>query len=113
MQPICNLCYVDDHTRVNCPVLLRRRKACFICESTQYLKAQCPDAPWNRKRKQAATRCSWVINTNVESTNTEKEALLLNNPQEMDTEMSAEDNSKTDSTSVTEDKDEFREVILL
>jgi hypothetical protein len=47
VKPICNYCHVDDHTRVNCPVLLRRRKACFICESTQHLKAQCPDAPWN------------------------------------------------------------------
>jgi hypothetical protein len=46
-------------------------------------KAQCPDAPWNCKKKQAAARRSRVMNTNVESTNTEKEALLLNSPQEM------------------------------
>ncbi|KAG0783428.1 hypothetical protein G6F57_009438 [Rhizopus arrhizus] len=43
--------------------------------------------------------------------NTEKETLLLNSPQEMDTRTSAEDNSKPDSTSVTEEKDEFQEAI--
>jgi hypothetical protein len=43
--------------------------------------------------------------------NTEKETLLLNSPQEMDTGTSAEDNSKPDSTSVTEEKDEFQEAI--
>ncbi|KAG1050154.1 hypothetical protein G6F43_007556 [Rhizopus delemar] len=108
---IRNLCYVDGHTRVNCPVLLRRRKVCFICESTQRLKAQYPDAPWDRKGRQAATRCSWMINTNVESTNPEKEALLLNNPEEMDMEILAKDKSKLDSTSVTKDKNEFQEAI--
>ncbi|KAG1255120.1 hypothetical protein G6F68_010528 [Rhizopus microsporus] len=87
-----------------CPVLLHRRKACLICESTQHLKAQCPDIPWNYKRKQAITRRSRLMNT-------EKETLLLNSPQEMDTRTSAEDNSKPDSTSVTEEKDEFQEAI--
>ncbi|EIE82718.1 hypothetical protein RO3G_07423 [Rhizopus delemar RA 99-880] len=47
MKIICNYCQVDDHKRMNCPVLLRRRKACFICESTPHLKTQCPDALWN------------------------------------------------------------------
>ncbi|KAG0863403.1 hypothetical protein G6F16_011832 [Rhizopus arrhizus] len=92
MKPICNHCHVDDHTRVNCPVLLRRRKACFICESTQHLKAQCPDAPWNRKRKQVAIHRSRVMNANVEHVNNEKDTAILSNLQEMDTEMSEEDN---------------------
>ncbi|KAG1028278.1 hypothetical protein G6F25_012439 [Rhizopus arrhizus] len=111
MKPICNYCHVDDHTRVNCPVLLRRRKACFICESTHHLKAQCPDAPWNRKRKQVAIHRSRVMNANIEHVNTEKDTAILSNLQEMDTEMPEEDNSKTDSTSVAEDKDDFQEVI--
>ncbi|KAG1017296.1 hypothetical protein G6F25_013938 [Rhizopus arrhizus] len=111
MKPICNHCHVDDHTRVNCPVLLRRRKACFICESTQHLKAQCPDAPWNRKRKQVAIHRSRVMNANVEHVNNEKDTAILSNLQEMDTEMSEEDNSKPDSTSVAEDKDDFQEAI--
>ncbi|KAG0806386.1 hypothetical protein G6F20_011165 [Rhizopus arrhizus] len=111
MKPICNYCHVDDHTRVNCPVLLRRRKACFICESTQHLKAQCPDASWNRKRKQAAIHRSRMMNANIEQVNTEKDTAILNNLQEMDTEMSEEDNSKPDSTSVAEDKDDFQEAI--
>ncbi|KAG1001655.1 hypothetical protein G6F27_012671 [Rhizopus arrhizus] len=110
MKPICNYCHVDDHTRVNCPVLLRKRKACFICESTQHLKAQCPDAPWSRKRKQVAIHRSRVMNANVEQVNTEKDTAILSNLQEMDTEMS-EDNSKPDSTSVAEDKDDFQEAI--
>ncbi|KAG1079737.1 hypothetical protein G6F40_016178 [Rhizopus arrhizus] len=111
MKPICNYCHVDDHTRVNYPVLLRRRKACFICESTQHLKAQCPDAPWNRKRKQVAIHRSRMMNANVEQVNTEKDTAILSNLQEMDTEMSEEDNSKPDSTSVAEDKDDFQEAI--
>ncbi|KAG1127987.1 hypothetical protein G6F42_006385 [Rhizopus arrhizus] len=111
MKPICNYCHVDDHTRVNCPVLLRRRKACFICESTQYLKAQCPDAPWNRKRKQVTIHRSRVMNANIEQVNAEKDTAILSNLQEMDTEMSEEDNSKPDSTSVAEDKDDFQEAI--
>ncbi|KAG1135569.1 hypothetical protein G6F38_012698 [Rhizopus arrhizus] len=111
MKPICNYCHVDDHTRVNCPVLLRRRKACFICESTQHLKAQCPDAPWNRKRKQVAIHRSRVMNANVEQVNTEKDTAILCNLQEMDTEMPEEDNSKPNSTSVAEDKDDFQEAI--
>ncbi|KAG1451922.1 hypothetical protein G6F46_011392 [Rhizopus delemar] len=100
MKSICNPCHVDDHTRVSCPVLLRRRKAYFICESTQHLKSQYPDAPWNPKRKQVATYRSRLMNTNIELTNTEKEALLLNSPQEMDTEMSAEDNSSVDEENI-------------
>ncbi|KAG1106842.1 hypothetical protein G6F40_010339 [Rhizopus arrhizus] len=111
MKPICNYCHVDDHTRVNCPVLLRKRKACFICESTQHLKVQCPDAPWSRKRKQVAIHRSRVMNANVEQVNTEKDTAILSNLQEMDTEMSEEDNSKPDSTSVAEDKDDFQEAI--
>ncbi|KAG0937133.1 hypothetical protein G6F57_009593 [Rhizopus arrhizus] len=111
MKPICNYCHVDDHTRVNCPILLRRRKACFICESTQHLKAQCPDAPWNRKRKQVGIHRSRMMNANVEQVNTEKDTAILSNLQEMDTEMSEEDNSKPDSTSVAEDKDDFQEAI--
>ncbi|KAG1049707.1 hypothetical protein G6F43_007976 [Rhizopus delemar] len=111
MKPICNQCHVDDHTRVNCPVLLRRRKACFICECTQHLKAQCPDDPWNRKRKQVATHRSRVMNAIVEQMNTEKETVILSNLQKMDTEMSEEDNSKPDSASVAEDKDDFQEAI--
>jgi hypothetical protein len=111
MKPICNYCHVDDHTRVNCPVLLRRRKACFICESTQYLKAQCPDASWNRKRKQVAIHRSRMMNANIEQVNTEKDTAILSNLQEMDTEMPEEDNSKPDSTSVAEDKDDFQEAI--
>ncbi|KAG1147274.1 hypothetical protein G6F37_007851 [Rhizopus arrhizus] len=111
MKPICNYCHVDDHTRVNCPVLLRRRKACSICESTQHLKAQCLDAPWNRKRKQVTIHRSKVMNANVEYVNTEKDTAILSNLQEMDTEMPEEDNSKPDSTSVAEDKDDFQEAI--
>ncbi|KAG1626189.1 hypothetical protein G6F44_012496 [Rhizopus delemar] len=110
VKPICNHCHVDDHTRVNYPVLLRRRKACFICESTQHLKAQCPDAPWNCKRKQVATHRSRVMNANVDQMNTEKETVILSSFQKMDTEM-PEDNSKPDSTSVAEDKDDFQEAI--
>ncbi|KAG1040676.1 hypothetical protein G6F43_012242 [Rhizopus delemar] len=110
MKPICNHCHVDDHTRVNCPVLLRRRKACYICESTQHLKAQCPDAPWNRKRKQVATRHSRVMRTNIEL-NTEQEPLVLNDTQELDVEMSEERGNKSDNTAVADDKEEFQEAI--
>ncbi|KAG0779740.1 hypothetical protein G6F16_012613 [Rhizopus arrhizus] len=85
-------------------ILLRRRKACLICESTQHLKAQHPEISWNCKRKQAVTRRSRLMDT-------EKETLLLNSPQEMDTRTLAEDNSKPDSASVTEEKDEFQEAI--
>ena len=96
---------------MNCPVLLRGRKVCFICESTQHLKAQCPDVSWNRKRKQVATHRFRSINANVEQMNTEKDTAILSNLQEMDTEMPEEDNSKPDSTSVAEDKDDFQEAI--
>ncbi|EIE82085.1 hypothetical protein G6F46_007349 [Rhizopus delemar] len=111
MKPIFHYCHVDDHTRVNCPILPRRRKACFICESTQYLKAQCPDALWNRKRKQVAIHRSRMMNTIVEQMYTEKETVILSSLQEMDTEMSEEDKSKPDSASVAEDKDDFQETI--
>ncbi|KAG0933078.1 hypothetical protein G6F57_010348 [Rhizopus arrhizus] len=111
MKPICNYYHIDDHTRVNCPVLLRRRKACFIRESTQHLKAQCPDAPWNLKRKQVTIHRSSVMNANIEQVNTEKDTAILSNLQEMGTEMPEEDNSKPDSTSVAEDKDDFQEAI--
>jgi hypothetical protein len=46
--------------------------------------AQCPDAPWNRKRKQAATRRSRVMRINVKQMNSEQEVLILNSSQEMD-----------------------------
>ncbi|KAG1046933.1 hypothetical protein G6F43_010599 [Rhizopus delemar] len=81
MKSICNPCHVDDHTRVSCPVLLRRRKP-------------------TSSRKQVATYRSRLMNTNVELTNTEKEALLLNSLQEIDTEMSAEDNSSVDEENI-------------
>ncbi|EIE80790.1 hypothetical protein G6F46_008397 [Rhizopus delemar] len=110
MKPICNHCHVDDHTRMNCHALLRRRKYCFICESTQHLKSQGSDAPWNRKRKQVATHRSRVMSTNVEQMNTGQETVELKSPQGMDTEMS-EDNSKPGGTYVVEDKDEPQEAI--
>ncbi|KAG0854637.1 hypothetical protein G6F17_006177 [Rhizopus arrhizus] len=72
---------------------------------------QCPDAPWNRKSKQVAIHRSRVMNANIEQVNAEKDTAILSNLQEMDTEMSEEDNSKPDSTSVAEDKDDFQEVI--
>ncbi|KAG0772989.1 hypothetical protein G6F21_014402 [Rhizopus arrhizus] len=52
-----------------------------------------------------------MMNANVEQVNTEKDTAILSNLQEMDTEMSEEDNSKPDSTSVAEDKDDFQEAI--
>ena len=64
---------------------LEEEKHASSVKALKIWKAQCPDAPWNYKKKQAAARRSRVMNTNVESTNTEKEALLLNSPQEMDT----------------------------
>ncbi|KAG1340782.1 hypothetical protein G6F62_005301 [Rhizopus arrhizus] len=72
---------------------------------------QCPDAPWNRKSKQVAIHRSRVMNANIEQVNAEKDTAILSNLQEMDTEMSEEDNSKPDSTSVAEDKDDFQEAI--
>ncbi|KAG1123270.1 hypothetical protein G6F42_010706 [Rhizopus arrhizus] len=72
-------------------------------QTPSWEQAQCPDAHWNRKRKQVATHRSKM--------NTEKETAILSNLQEMDTEMSEEDNSKPDSTSVAEDKDDFQEAI--
>ncbi|KAG1282512.1 hypothetical protein G6F65_004952 [Rhizopus arrhizus] len=72
---------------------------------------QCPDAPWNRKSKQAAIHRSRVMNANIEQVNAEKDTAILSSLQEMDTEMSEEDNSKPDSTSVAEDKDDFQEAI--
>ncbi|KAG1310647.1 hypothetical protein G6F64_004409 [Rhizopus arrhizus] len=72
---------------------------------------QCPDVSWNRKRKQVATHRFRSINANVEQMNTEKDTAILSNLQEMDTEMPEEDNSKPDSTSVAEDKDDFQEAI--
>ncbi|KAG0898046.1 hypothetical protein G6F34_005947 [Rhizopus arrhizus] len=72
---------------------------------------QCPDASWNLKRKQVAIHRSRMMNANIEQVNTEKEAAILSSLQEMDTEMPEEDNSKPDSTSVAEDKDDFQEAI--
>ncbi|KAG0799613.1 hypothetical protein G6F29_014407 [Rhizopus arrhizus] len=51
------------------------------------------------------------MKANVEQMNTEKETVILSNLQEMDTEMPEEDNSKPDSASAAEDKDDFQEAI--
>ncbi|KAG1562457.1 hypothetical protein G6F46_010503 [Rhizopus delemar] len=74
MKPICN--HYHDHTLVNCPVLLRRRKVCPICEME--------------------THRSRVMNANVEQMNTEKDIAILSNFQKMDTGMSEEDNNSVD-----------------